>query len=126
MDHIEILSRYGLVASDQAYYAGIPKNGSMWLMPFTDSGSTDSYPNTMPAHFADPVYAEGSPVYLDLGAWRVFDRIDDPRTGFGATIYKRTEDGTTDFMVALQGTRRPAWRAPSASGRPKTTKGCGG
>ena len=129
MDNIEILSRYGLVASDQAYYAGIPENGSMWLMPFPDSGSLDSYPNTMPAHFSDPVYVNGSPVYLDLGAWRVFDRIDDPLTGFGATIYKRVADGKTDYMVALQGTRGPSmedWFGNAGFGVDKWESASGG
>ncbi len=98
MDGIEKLSRSSLVACDQAYQAAI-SNGTV-LAPYPDSGAADAYPNTMPASFYDPVY-------VGLSGWTVFDRVDDPQTGFGATIYKRVADGKTDFMVAMQGTRGP-------------------
>ncbi|HSD70455.1 MAG TPA: VCBS domain-containing protein [Woeseiaceae bacterium] len=101
MDSIEKLSRFTLVASDQAYRSGIATDGSVFLAPHLDSPGIDLFPNTMPASFFDPVFT-------DLSAWKIIDRIDDPSTGFGATTYRRVNaDGKVDFMVALQGTRGP-------------------
>lgn len=92
MDAIEKLSTLSLVACDQAYNAGVVINSSK-LAPFADSpiGTPDVYPNMMPGSFYDPVY-------VGLNDWTVFDRIDDPVTGFGATIYKRVADGKTEAL----------------------------
>lgn len=100
MDTTEKLSRYSLVACDQAYNSQVVNNVTS-LAPYLDSPGTDTPPNTMPASFYDPMY-------VGLNDWTVFDRIDDPRTGFGATIYKRVANGKTDYMVAMQGTRGPS------------------
>jgi len=101
MDSIEKISRICLVAADQSYWAEIPRNTT--LAPYLDSGADgDRYPNSMPATFYDPVYT-------GLSEWRVYLRIDDTSTGFGATIYRRgSASSKADFMVALQGTRGPS------------------
>src|SRR3989442_9312951 len=100
MDSIEKLSKFCLVACDQSYQPDIQIGVS--LSPYFDSGAIDIYPNTMPASFFDPVF-------VGLSQWRVADRVNDTATGFGATIYKRTNsDGKVDFIVGMQGTRGPS------------------
>ena len=48
------------------------------------------------------------PVSIGLSDWKVEQRVDDPRTGLGYTIYKRINGSKTDYMVAMQGTRGPS------------------
>jgi hypothetical protein len=43
MDSIEKLSRFTLVASDQAYRSGIAADGSVSLAPHLDSPGTDLF-----------------------------------------------------------------------------------
>jgi hypothetical protein len=122
MDGIEKLSRFSLVACDQSYLDHIAKGAP--LAPHLDSGDDDRNAlNTMPASYSDPIYT-------GLADWTVFDRVNDPVTGFGATIYKRINAaGKTDFMVALQGTRGPSaqdWAGNLAFGVPKWRSDDGG
>lgn len=111
MESVERLSRICLVACDQAYWGGPQSNtpnalgpitAGTVLAPYADSGgATDLFPNALPAAFFNPIST-------GLSEWTVIDRTDDPETGFGATIYKRSNlDGTADFLVAFQGTRGP-------------------
>ena len=133
MESIEKLSRICLVACDQSYWGGSLSNtpdqdgpietGTV-LEPHPDSGvDVDVFPNIMPATFFNPVST-------GLSEWLVFDRHDDPQSGFGATIYRRINTvGTADFMVAFQGTRGPStqdWNSNLGFGTDKWVSPAGG
>ena len=104
------LSKVLLVACDQSYWGGpqtnTPDTHNGPITPGTpldkyldSSGSgADVFPNTMPNEWNS----------LGMGQWIVQERFDDPITGFGATLYRKSNtDGSRDFIVAMQGTRGP-------------------
>src|SRR3954470_15689728 len=92
-----LLSEILLVACDQSYNVNPP----IRLEPFFDShknGGPDIAPNAMPTSWAN----------IGLSDWIFVKRYDDPKTGFGAVVYEKpNSDGSTDYIVALQGTRGP-------------------
>ncbi len=94
MDAINKLSAECLVACDQSYNASLQKGN--YLDQYTDGGV-----DRMPATYYDPVS-------IGLSDWKVDQRIDDPKTGLGYTIYKRINGTKTDYMVAMQSTRGPS------------------
>ena len=114
------LSRILLVACDQAYRANVTEGATVLSQHLDSTGpDADVFPNTMPAEWAGP----------DLNQWVVAIRRNDPLTGFGATVYRKTNaDGSRDYIFAMQGSRGPnlqdwsgnlvygwdKWRGPSA------------
>ena len=96
-----------LVACDQSYWGGPDSNtpspygaitNGTALAPYLDSGQDDAGLNLMPSSWNQ----------IGLSNWTVKQRYDDPKTGFGATVYKKDNgNGTFDYIVAMQGTRGP-------------------
>src|SRR5690242_13641891 len=100
------LTKILLVACDQSYWSGLESNNAASapitagtaLAEYLDStgAGANAFPNTMPGLWNA----------LGLSPWTVEKRYDDPTTGFGATLYKKANgDGTSDYIVAMQGTR---------------------
>src|SRR5512135_1692705 len=97
-----------LVACDQSYRAGAnadPPTGnpisvgdSLSSYPDSIISRIDLFPRSMPDDWRD----------LSLGDWIVQSRFDEPTTGFGATLYRKSaSNGLGDYIVAMQGTRGP-------------------
>ncbi|MGA8051698.1 MAG: hypothetical protein WCA09_16085 [Burkholderiales bacterium] len=102
------LTKILLVACDQSYQGGSqaspPSPRAIAtgdpLSPYPDSpvAGGDSFPNSLPDDWRS----------LSLGDWVVQERYDEPATGFGATLYSKTNgDGSAEYIVAMQGTRGP-------------------
>lgn len=93
------LSKILLVACDQSYsLAGSPASEvGAPLTPLPDSGNGPT----------DPIEIRMPEAWTDfLLGWTVNERIVNSNTGFGATIFEKTNsDGKTEYIVAMQGTR---------------------